>query len=81
VVFSLAGESSKEAAMTLPKSTKPLTRERRGIDEHIADADKLARTGKRQEPVRNTPPFGDYDDTVPDAGAERPPKKVAPEQS
>ena len=27
--------------MTLPKSTKPLTRERRGIDEHIADADKL----------------------------------------
>jgi hypothetical protein len=50
-----------------PKPQKPLTQEYRGIDEHIADADKLARTGKPQESVRDTPPFGDYDETAPDA--------------
>jgi hypothetical protein len=49
------------------KSTKPRARERRGIDEHIADADKAARTGQPQEPVRNTPPFGDYDETALDS--------------
>jgi hypothetical protein len=61
--------------MKQPRATQPLTRERRGVDERIADADKLARTGRRQESVRNTPPFGDYDQTVPDANAARPPKK------
>jgi hypothetical protein len=29
-----------------------------------ADADKRARTGTEKEPVRNTPPFGEWDDTV-----------------
>jgi hypothetical protein len=33
-----------------------------GIDEHIADADKQARGGTTDERVRNTPPYGDYDD-------------------
>jgi hypothetical protein len=61
--------------MKNPKPTKPLIRERRGIDEHIADADKVARTGKPQESVRNTPPFGDFDDTVPNAGSARKPDK------
>jgi hypothetical protein len=59
--------------MNAPKATKPLTQERRGIDEHIADADKLARTGKRQEKVRNTPPFGDFDETANDADSPRRP--------
>jgi len=57
--------------MKQPKPTKPLTQERPGIDEHIADADKVARTGKPQESVRNTPPFGDYDETAHDAGSPR----------
>ena len=57
--------------MKQPTPTKPLTQEHRGIDEHIADADKVARTGKPQESVRNTPPFGDYDETVPDASSSR----------
>ena len=36
--------------------------EPRGIDRDIADADKKVRTGQTDEPVRNTPPFGDDDD-------------------
>jgi hypothetical protein len=39
--------------------------EPRGIDKSVADADKVARTGSKHELVRNTPPFGDADDTVP----------------
>jgi hypothetical protein len=41
-------------------------REQRGIDEHIADADERVRkeTG-RKEPVRNTPPAGEWNDTAP----------------
>lgn len=31
----------------------------------VADADKKARTGTESEPVRNTPPFGDWDATGP----------------
>jgi hypothetical protein len=30
----------------------------------IADADKKARTGSEQEPVRNTPPAGDWNDVA-----------------
>jgi hypothetical protein len=41
----------------------PPGRESRGVDHGIADADKCARVGKNEEPVRNTPPFGDWDDT------------------
>lgn len=33
-----------------------------GVESDIADADKKARTGSTQEPVRNTPPFGDFED-------------------
>jgi hypothetical protein len=36
----------------------PGSGERRDIDTHIADADKVARTGKPEEKIRNTPPFG-----------------------
>jgi Raf kinase inhibitor-like YbhB/YbcL family protein len=36
----------------------------RGIQRGIADADKVARTGKANEPVRNTPPAGDWNDTA-----------------
>jgi hypothetical protein len=59
-------------------TAKPTSRERRGIDKHIADADKAARTGNRNEQVRNTPPFGDYDQTDPKNRSAPPKKKDAP---
>jgi hypothetical protein len=34
-----------------------------GIDHHVADADKLVRTGHRTESVRDTPPAGAWNDT------------------
>ena len=34
------------------------------VQRGIADADKKARTGSEQEPVRNTPPAGDWNDVV-----------------
>ena len=36
-----------------------------GVEMNIAQADKAARTGGSQERVRNTPPFGDWDETGP----------------
>jgi hypothetical protein len=36
--------------------------EPRGIQSDIADADSKVRSGTTDETVRNTPPFGDYDD-------------------
>jgi hypothetical protein len=41
------------------------TRPQRGqVQTGIADADKNARTGSEQEPVRNTPPAGDWNDVA-----------------
>jgi hypothetical protein len=41
-------------------------REPQGVQSDIADADEKAREQSGQkEPVRNTPPFGDFDDTSP----------------
>jgi hypothetical protein len=40
--------------------------EPRGVDKGIADADKKARIGTTQEPVRNTPPAGAWNDTAAD---------------
>jgi hypothetical protein len=59
------------------KTAKPTSRERRGIDKHVTDADKIARTGDPNEPVRNTPPFGDYDETDPGNRSALPKKKDA----
>jgi hypothetical protein len=36
--------------------------EPRGVERDIAAADKQARTGSAEEPVRNTPPFGEFDE-------------------
>jgi hypothetical protein len=38
--------------------------EPRGVQEHIADDDKLARTGSVDEKVRDTPPAGEWNDTT-----------------
>jgi hypothetical protein len=32
------------------------------VQPHIADADKLARTGSKDEHILNTPPAGDWND-------------------
>ncbi len=32
------------------------------IERDLADADKRARTGNPDEPARNSPPFGEFDD-------------------
>ena len=39
-------------------------RQRGAMQPGIADADKRARTGSEQEPVRNTPPAGDWNDVA-----------------
>jgi hypothetical protein len=40
-------------------------RPKRGeVQKGIAEADKKARTGSEQEPVRNTPPAGDWNDVA-----------------
>lgn len=49
----------------LRKDRKPVPGaggEPRDVQHDIADADRKARTGTTDERVRNTPPFGDYDD-------------------
>ena len=38
----------------------------RRVKYDIADADKVARTGSKDEPVRNTPPAGAWNDTSSD---------------
>lgn len=38
--------------------------EPRGVQSHIADDDKLARTGATDEHVRDTPPAGEWNDTT-----------------
>jgi NADPH:quinone reductase-like Zn-dependent oxidoreductase len=43
-----------------------IEREPQGVQAHIADADKRARTGNTHEPVRNTPPAGAWNDTSAD---------------
>lgn len=40
--------------------------EPRGIEKGIADADKKARTGSTEEPLRNTPPAGPWNDSASD---------------
>jgi hypothetical protein len=39
-------------------------RKRGEMQPGIADADKKARTGSEREPVRNTPPAGDWNDVA-----------------
>jgi hypothetical protein len=36
--------------------------EPRGVERDIADADKKIRTGSTEETVRDTPPFGEFDE-------------------
>jgi hypothetical protein len=49
-----------------PAKERPLGSEFRGVQEGITDADKRARIGTEKEPVRNTPPSGEWNETSPD---------------
>jgi hypothetical protein len=55
-----------ESEQTLPAAGgAPGGREAGTIQPGMADADKLARTGDVDEPVRDTPPAGDWNDVAP----------------
>jgi hypothetical protein len=43
-----------------------LAKRKRGVEPQIADADKIARTGSKDEPVRDTPPAGAWNDVSSD---------------
>lgn len=58
-----AAERGKPPAEEPRPRRSPLSREPRGVEKGIADADKEARTGSTEEPVRNTPPAGAWNDT------------------
>ena len=62
------GSGSSDDVTDQDRKDSPSTpsEEPRGIDKGIADADKKARTGTVQEPVRNTPPAGAWNDTASD---------------
>lgn len=49
-----------------PGGKSAIGQEPQGVQKDIADADKRARTGTTEEPVRNTPPAGAWNDTSAD---------------
>jgi hypothetical protein len=54
----------QEQHTTLHREREPVGREAGTVQPGIADADKQARTGRTEEPVRNTPPAGDWNDVA-----------------
>ena len=60
------GSSNEVTDQDRKDSPSTPSEEPRGIEKGIADADKKARTGTAQEPVRNTPPAGAWNDTASD---------------
>ena len=60
------GSSNEVTDQDREDSPSTPSEEPRGIEKGIADADKKARTGTAQEPVRNTPPAGAWNDTASD---------------
>jgi len=53
-----------ESEKPLPSGARPRGRTAGTTQPGIADADKQARTGKVNEPVRNTPPAGGWNDVA-----------------
>jgi hypothetical protein len=70
----MAGVSKDGSSSVLPKPTPAqpgsgdaaMKKEPSGIDRHVADADKKARTARAREVVRDTPPAGHWNDTSAD---------------
>jgi hypothetical protein len=59
---SLVGDPDRTSGPEAPSAGTAPWQEPRGVQKHIADADKLARTGSRDEHVRDTPPAGAWND-------------------
>ena len=53
-----------DGARPAAQATEAPQTDTRGVQRHVADADKIVRTGSVNEPVRNTPPAGDWNDTA-----------------
>jgi hypothetical protein len=60
---SVAGEPGDPTTGAPTPERSPPCQEPRGVQKGIADADKAARTGSKDESVRNTPPAGAWNDT------------------
>lgn len=60
---SLTGDPDRTSGPAAPDELASPWQEPRGIEKDIADADKVARTGSKDEPVRDTPPAGAWNDT------------------
>jgi hypothetical protein len=56
-------QAGKSTGAQAPPERSPPWQEPRGVEKGIADPDKAARTGSTDEPVRNTPPAGAWNDT------------------
>lgn len=63
---SLTADPDRTAGPEAPSAGSGPWQEPRGVQKDIADADKLARTGAREEHVRDTPPAGAWNDTSSD---------------
>lgn len=63
---SLTVDPDRTTGPQVPAERASPWQEPRGVQKDIADADKVARTGSQEEPVRNTPPAGAWNDTSPD---------------
>ena len=60
-----AGRSAERRPNKVATPGEPATPREPGAKQPgIADADKIARTGKVHEQVRNTPPAGDWNDVA-----------------
>jgi len=61
-----AGPREVKPELELNEPGSVLKRGPRRVKHDIADADKVARTGSKDEPVRNTTPAGAWNDTSAD---------------
>lgn len=56
--------TSPTGTFAKPGAATQKTKARSQVRPHIADADKIARTGSAKESVRNTPPAGKWNDVA-----------------
>jgi len=57
-----ARERERQASL----EAEAVAKRKKGVEPAIADADKIARTGSREECVRDTPPAGSWNDVSED---------------
>jgi len=61
-----AHTAADEPQGNVPDTDLRIRRRGPGVQHGIADADKVARTGSKDEAVRNTPPAGAWNDVADD---------------